>query len=151
MEQIKASIARFVLDATGEGITPYYNDIKENFKVPCVYFPEYETRADRESLDSYRLKNSWFINFFHSTTEGAYMLAKRVLRKIVDGRHVIPLFDKSGAKTRLSVRISRCEIKKVDDGVYQLWLEWDESYGYDEEESEKIQVFNTTVTRKTEE
>lgn len=151
MEQIKASIARFVLEATEESVTAYYNEIKEGFKVPSVYFPECETRAERGTLDTFILNKSWFINFFHSTTEGAFMLSQRVLRKIVSRRYVIPLFDKSGAETRLSVRISMCEIKKVDDGVYQLWLEWEEIYGYDENESEKVQVFNTTVNGKTEE
>ena len=67
MEQIAASIARYILTAAGN-ITPYYNDLKEGFKVPSVFFPEFEVGTTREDFDTYAFNNAWYVKFFHSTT-----------------------------------------------------------------------------------
>lgn len=149
MEQIAASIARYILTAAGN-ITPYYNDLKEGFKVPSVFFPEFEVGTTREDFDTYAFNNAWYVKFFHSTTEQANALAKRVLAKIVGGRYYVPILNKDGTDTGRKIRISRAEIKKVDDGVYQMWLDWDESYEYDDlsDKSEKMQTYDISLNLK---
>lgn len=149
MEQIAASIARYILTAAGN-ITPYYNDLKEGFKVPSIFFPEFEVGTSREDFDTYAFNNAWYVKFFHSTTEQACSLAKRVLAKIVGGRYYVPILNKDGTDTGRKIRISRAEIKKVDDGVYQMWLDWDESYEYDDlsNKSEKMQTYDISLNLK---
>lgn len=151
MEQIAASIARYILTAAGN-ITPYYNDLKEGFKVPSVFFPEFEVGTTREDFDTYAFNNAWYVKFFHSTTEQANALAKRVLAKIVGGRYYVPILNKDGTDTGRKIRISRAEIKKVDDGVYQMWLDWDESYEYDDlsNKPEKMQTYDISLNLKKE-
>lgn len=150
MEQIAASIARYILTAAGENITPYYNDLKAGFKVPAVFFPEFEVGTSREDFDTYAFNNAWYVKFFHSTTENANTLAKRVLAKIVGGRYLVPILNKDGTETGRKIRILRAEIKKADDCVYQLWLDWDESYEYDDlsKQSEKMQTYDISLNLK---
>lgn len=152
MEQIAASIARYVLTAAGDGVTPYYNDLKAGFKVPAVFFPESETGTSREDFDTYAFNNAWYIKFFHSTTEQANALAKRALAKIVGGRYYVPILNVDGTDTGRKIRILRAEIKKVDDGVYQMWLDWDESYEYDDlsNKPEKMQTYDISLNLKKE-
>lgn len=150
MEQISASIAKFILAKCDEPVFPYYNDLKKNFRVPAVYFPEFENDNGPSSLDSYDMSYSWFIKFFHSTTGNAYRLAKIVLDKLVGGRYYIPIADEKGNDTGRKIRIKRAEIKKVDDGVYQMWLEWSEIYEYDDVSGsqEKMQTYDISCNLK---
>jgi len=150
MEQIEASIANYVLSAAGKNITPYYNELKAGFKVPSVFFPETDTGTSREDLDTYAFNNAWYIKFFHSTTDNAKAIAKKVLAKIVGGRYLIPILNEDGTPTGRKIRVSRAEIKKADDGVYQMWLDWDESYEYDDlsVKSEKMQTYDVSLNLK---
>ncbi len=152
MEQIEASIARYILSAAGAGVTPYYNDLEEGFKVPSVFFPETETGTTREDFDTYAFNNAWYVKFFHSTTDQAKALAKKVLAKIVGGRYYVPIVNEDGTYTNRKIRISRAEIKKIDSGVYQMWLDWDESYEYDDlsNKSEKMQTYDISLNFKKE-
>ena len=72
MEQITASIANFILSAAGNGITPYYNELKQGFHVPSIFFPDIEVDGTPEDLDSYALTHSCYVKIFHSTTNDAY-------------------------------------------------------------------------------
>ena len=132
MEQITASIANFILSAAGNGITPYYNELKQGFHVPSIFFPDIEVDGTPEDLDSYALTHSCYVKIFHSTTNDAYALAKQIFKKIVGSRYFVPIVDINGVATGEKIRIKKANIRKVDSGVYQLWLEWDESYVYDD-------------------
>ena len=150
MEQISASIAKFILDACKEQVTPYYNDLKQNFKVPSVFFPEVENDNAPSDLDSYSMGYSWFINFFHSSTNKAYKAAKNVLDRLVSERYYIPIVDENGKATGGKIRIERAEIKKADDCVYRLWLDWSEIYEYADlsDEHEKMQTYDISCNIK---
>lgn len=150
MEQIEASIANYILSAAGDNVTPYYNELPTGFKVPSVFFPEIEVGSDREDFDTYALKNAWYVKFFHSTTNNAKILAKRALKRIVGSRYLIPILNEDGTKTGRKIRVLRTEIKKVDDGVYQMWIDWDESYEYDDLsiKAEKTQTYDISLNLK---
>ncbi len=135
LEQEQASIAKFILSAVSEvsEVTPYYHEIKKNFKVPSIYFPaDPEVIPTPDALDSYSLLYSWFVNVFQSTTADAFLLAKAALDAIVGQRYLIPLLHKSGAATGKGIRLKDAQIKKVDNGVYQLWLSWNSCKEYDD-------------------
>lgn len=150
MEQISAGIAKFVLEQCGEQVFPYYNDLKQGFRVPAVFFPRVENDNEPSDLDSYSMGYSWFIKFFHTSTEMAYNLAKNVLNKLVGGRYYIPIVDEQGENTGKNIRIKRAEIKKVDDCVYQMWLVWSEIYEYDDVLAihEKMQTYDISTNIK---
>lgn len=150
MEQITASIAKHILSAIGDDVTPYYNELKQNFKVPSVFFPELEVGEGVESLDRYGLEHSWGITFFHSTTGGAYELAKVALKKITGGRYYVPIVNFDGNDTGKKIRILRATVKKADEGVCLMWLDWTESYEYDDlsEQPVKMQTYDISVNTK---
>ena len=150
LDQITASIAKYILSLTGEHIKPYYNDLAEGFHIPSVFFPEQEIGTSTESLNVYALNNTWYIKFFHSTTNEAFSIAKMVQIKIVGGRYLVPIVDEEGKSTKNKIRIRRVVIKKIDDGVCQMWLEWDESYEYDDVSTdiEKIQSYDMSLCIK---
>ncbi len=129
LEQEIASIIKFTLDATGNP-APYYNEVKEDFVVPSVYFPSPEIDSDGETFSTYRLRYKWFIKFFHKTTEAAYDLAFKALIALKEKRNCVPLIDTKGGATGDSLRLADPAIKKLDSGAYQLALEWDSRRPY---------------------
>jgi len=70
LEQEVASIIRFILDAT-KSLTPYYWQLKEDFAVPSVYFPEPVFTSRGDTFNTYALEYSWLVTFFASTNAEA--------------------------------------------------------------------------------
>lgn len=133
LEQEIASIIKFTLDSAGNP-APYYNEVKENFIVPSCYFPSPEIDTDGETFRTYRLHYTWFIKFFHKTTEDSYAMALRVLLALKGARNLVPLIGTDGKKTGDGLRINDPELKKVDSGVYQIKIEWNSRRPYNDPE-----------------
>ena len=152
MEQIEASIARYIVNALGDDVFPYYNELPEGFKVPAVYFPERETDSDAESLSSYALEEAWFVQIFAGSDSEAGDMAKHCLKRIVDSHYLIPLVDEEGEKTGRGIRLSGAQTKRIDKGIYQLYVTWDEIYLYGDSEKEnpKVQKIKINVKLKEE-
>lgn len=140
LEQEVASIIKFTLDNAGNP-APYYEEIKKDFIVPSCYFPSPEIDTDGETLRTYRMRYSWFIKFFHTTTSGAYAMAAAVLDALKRARNLVPLIDTNGEETGEKLRIQDPSIKKIDSGVYRLIIEWDSRRPYDLPEVEYMQEF----------
>lgn len=138
LEQEIASVIKFVLDSAGNP-APYYNEVKENFVVPSIYFPAPEIDTDGESFVSYRLQYSWYIKLFHKTTEDAYAMALKVLLAIKGARNCIPLIAEDGNPAGESLRLDDPAILKLDSGVFQLKLTWDSRRPYDAVEGTPVQ------------
>lgn len=149
LEQEIASIIKFTLDSAGNP-APYYNEVKEDFIVPSCYFPSPEIDSDGETLVTYRLRYSWFIKFFHKTTEEAYAMALRVLLAIKGARDRVPIIDTEGKTTGELLRLRDPSIKKIDSGVYQLYISWDSRRPYNDPEYLYSQNINFNVWRKSE-
>ena len=130
LEQEVASIIKFTLDNAGNP-APYYGEIKKDFVVPSCYFPSPEIDTDGETFRTYRLRYSWFIKFFHKTTEEAYALALSVLLALKRARNLVPIIGEDGEPTGERLRIQDPSMKKLDSGVYQLVIEWDSRRQYD--------------------
>lgn len=149
LEQEIASIIKFTLDTAGNP-APYYWEVKENFVVPSCYFPSPEIDTDGETFSTYRLRYSWFIKFFHSTTEGAYAMAQRVLLALKGARNCVPLIGEDGKPTGEKLRLQDPSIKKLDSGVYRLILEWDSRRPYNDPEYLRSQNFTIESWSKSE-
>ncbi len=72
MKKEVASIIKFILDSAGNPI-PYYHNMPENFVVPSVYFPSPEITFEPDTFSTYGADYNIFVNFFHSSTELAFM------------------------------------------------------------------------------
>lgn len=131
LEQEVASIIKFVLDSTGNP-APYYNEVKKNFVIPSCYFPAPEIGTGGETFSTFKMRYRWYIKCFHKTTEDAYQIALSALLAIKKARNLIPLIGEDGRETGGHLRIRDPEIKKLDDGVYQIILEWDSRRPYDD-------------------
>jgi len=141
LEQEVASIIKFTLDSAGHP-APYYNEVKENFAVPSIYFPSPEIDTGGETFSTYRLGYSWFVKVFHKTTEDAYAMALKVLLAIKGARNCVPLIATDGQNTGELLRIKDPAIKKLDSGVYQIEFGWDSRRPYNDPEYLLVQDYH---------
>lgn len=147
IEQEVASLIKFILDSAGNP-APYYNEVKENFVVPSIYFPSPEINSDGETFNTYRLGYTWRVKLFHKTTEDAYAMALKALTAIRAARNLVPLIGEDGSETGELLRIEDPEIKKLDSGVYQLVISWDSRRPYNDPEFEKMQSYSMEAWSK---
>lgn len=126
-----ASIIKFTLDSAGNP-APYYNEVKENFIVPSLYFPSPEIDTDGDTLSTYRMRYRWNIKVFHKTTEDAYSTAFAVLSAFKRARNLVPIINEEGQATGRFLRILDPEIKKIDSGAYHIVIEWDSRRPYED-------------------
>jgi len=140
LEQEVASVIRYVLDAT-TGLTPYYWQVKEDFVVPSVYFPEPVFTARGDTFNTYALEYDWFIKFFASTNAEALHHAATALNAICADRLLIPLIDEQGERTGKGLRLKDPKLEKVDENAYQLELRWDSHRPYNRQEYEKMLTY----------
>ena len=149
LEQEVASLIKFILDSAGNP-APYYNEVKENFVVPSIYFPSPEIDSDGETFNTYRLGYIWRVKLFHKTTEDAYAMALKVLVALKAARNLIPLIGEDGEETGELLRIEDPEAKKLDSGVYQLTINWDSRRPYNDPEFPKAQAYSMEAWSKRE-
>lgn len=148
LEQEIASLIKFILDSAGNP-APYYNEVKENFVVPSIYFPSPEIDSDGETFNTYRLGYDWRIKFFHKTTEDAHAMALTVLTALKGARNCVPLIDYEGNPTNENLRIDDPSIKKLDSGVYQLYVSFDSRRPYNDPEYVKSQKYTISDWSKS--
>ena len=122
LEQEIASAIKFILDAAGSP-TPYYHSVPQDFLAPAVYFPPPEIISAGNTLLSYLLEYSWYVKFFHKSTEEAYGIALKTLTALQDRKNVIPLIDDKGKLTGRGFRISDPSLKSLDNAA-QLTIIW---------------------------
>lgn len=122
LEQELASISQFILSKVK--IQPYFKDVMQGCKIPCVFFPTPEVIPATHTLDAYTLSYVWIIKFFAKDTQTAYTLAKIAGEAIVSDRYLIPLADIDGALRSEKLRLQNVQISKADSGVYQLSIYW---------------------------
>lgn len=140
LEYETASIIKFLLDSA-DNPAPYYSEVKENFIVPCVYFPSPEIDSDGDTLTSFKLRYRWNIKVFHKTTEEAYSIAHAVLTAFKAAHNLVPVIDEEGQETDHFLRIIDPEIKRLDSGVYLVAIQWDSRRPYGDPEVNLTQEF----------
>ena len=124
LEQELASIMKFVLTAANSP-HPYYWDVPAEFQFPAVFFPTPEIESEGETFRTYRLDYTWFLQFFHTSTNGAHDMALAVYEAIKKARNLIPLIDENGGYLTegiKGIRLGEPSLRRVDRGVVQLTL-----------------------------
>lgn len=150
LEQELASIIKFTLDKAGNP-SPYYYEVPEHFMVPSAYFPTPEIMTGGDTFLSYSMDYTWFIKFFHKTSQKAYELGLQVLTAIKGNRNIIPLIGTDGREiSGEAIRTSDPQLKILDDGAAQLQIEWTSRRLYNAEESAKIQNYEVEYWKKSE-
>lgn len=141
MDQEIASAARFILAAV-EDAHPYYWEMKQDFRVPAVYFPTPEVETAGDSVGAYRMSFTWFVKFFAITDDEAHSMAFAAMVALREARNCVPLYEIDGESAGRAFRTKDPQIKAVDRGVWQLTLRWDSPRPFPEEEIEKITHFH---------
>lgn len=144
------SIVKFFMD--NGSFNPYYEEIPEGFKRPALYFPPLEVTSGGDTLETYKNNYSFFIKIFDEKSGVSYDKAMNIVEKIKAKRFKIPLFDSNLTSYNSKyLRFNNIEVRKLDQGVTQIYLSWYSSYLYDKIQVEKIQKFFTDVKMKKEE
>lgn len=140
LEQELASIIKFTLDKAGNP-SPYYHKVPRNFNVPAVYFPTPEIDTGGETFVTYKMEYIWFIKIFHKSEQEAYAIGSSVLTAIKKNRNLIPLIRETGERTEENIRVKDPKLKGLEDGAFQLTLEWTSRRPYNSEETVKMQSY----------
>lgn len=142
-----SSIFEFVIKAA-DNPQPYYENIPESYYVPAAYFPVPELVTYGDTFTTYAAEYSWYINFFHSSSQDAYILASKALTAIAEAHNLIPLIDADGNKTGRGIRIKDPKIKPVDDCSVQLLIRFISHRPYNDPEGIKMQINKTLIRLK---
>lgn len=145
MEQEIASIILFMLNSAGNP-TPYYNEVKEGFAVPSMFFPTPTIDTEGETFATYKMHYILNVICFHKTTQDAYILAQKTLTAIKAARNLVPLIREDGKPTGELLRLDDPEIKEVDSGAYQISVSWDSRRPYKVIDYPRVQEYFTNIT-----
>lgn len=146
LEQEIASAMKFILDSSGRP-TPYYHSVPQGFLVPAVYFPPPEIISAGDTLLTYSLEYSWYVKFFHRNTQKAQALAFAALTALQSRKNVVPLLDEKGRPTGHGFRMLDPLLKPLDNAA-QLTLMWKSPRPYNVDPSQKMMVYDLTMTAK---
>lgn len=148
IEQELASIIKFVL-AAAEDPTPYYWNVPDSFDRPSIFFPNPEIETDGETFRTYRLDYTWFLKFFHNSTNEAHYMALSVLEAIKQARNLIPLIDENGEELTKGIRIGEATLRPVDDSVVQLMIRFVSRRPYTAPDTQLMQKWIAAIEEKT--
>lgn len=112
-----ASIAKFIIENAVEGTVPYYEEMRENFAVPSVFFPSPVVSSSEHTVSSYSFIYSWSVVVFATNDDLAYENAIRIAKAIRDNAMLIPVVDSDGQPTDDYIRITKCEINANDSYI----------------------------------
>jgi hypothetical protein len=147
LEQEVASIIATAQRVAGD-IGYYYWNLPEGFRYPAMFFPIPEITTGGDTFRSYASEYSWYIKFFSETTEQAHRIALAVLTALKEARNYVPLIDEEGQPTGEKLRLKDPSLKKIDDGIVELAIEWTSRRAYDGDEPLKVQTVNINIKPK---
>ena len=149
LEQEMASIIKFTLDTAGNP-SPYYWEVPQHFSIPAAYYPTPEIVTGGETFLTYNMDYTWFIKFFHRSSQAAYALAFPILTAIRENRNLIPLITETGERAEGNVRVKDPTIKVLDNGAAQLTIEWRSRRPYKDDGAGKMQTYEVGNWNKAE-
>lgn len=143
LEAEVASIAKKMCDIS-EIENVYFDEVREGFKRPSLYFPPVEQTAIGDTLTSFAYDNAMFVKVFDKTTKGAMSIAEQITHAVSVGRNIIPFMSEEGEPTGKVFRIKDVSYKSVDVGAAQLYIRWKSIYSFTEATHNKVakMVFN---------
>jgi hypothetical protein len=128
LDQEIASAIAFIL-AAADNPKPYYWQVPQDFFVPAVFFPQPDINSDGFTLSEYSLTFSWFVKFFHKTTEDAQAVGFQVLNALQRRRNFVPLVGQNGEDTGRGFRLRDPSLRPLDCAA-QLTLIWESPRPY---------------------
>lgn len=123
-----ASIVSYVMNTVGKsnGAQDYYENIKDGFKLPALYFKIPDATPNKDILlPQYVNSKSAFIEVYHLSNDLAYTLANDIANSIFKNRGYIPLLNEDGKETGLFIRVKVNKVSRIDDCVAQVQLSWE--------------------------
>lgn len=150
MEQEMASIAKFILDAVGNGVYPYYRELPEDFRVPAVYFPTPDVTMGNDTFETYRADYIWLVNFTCSNQQDAYQLGQTALTAIKKNRNLVPLIDQQGKQIgKRFFRLYNPELRSAEGNTVTLKFRFTVRKSYTDKSGSRILVYNlNTILKK---
>lgn len=136
MREDFASIANFIMNRVGKkaNAKAYYENVKDGFYLPAIYFPEPEDNISKELLSNQHLhSNMLFVQVFHLTNDDAYGLAQEIANAFFKAGCYIPLINNNGSETSLFLHVDVKKISRIDDCLAQVQLSWDYRCDYHKE------------------
>lgn len=147
LEQEVASVIATAQRIAGD-IGYYYWNLPESFRYPAMFFPQPEITTNGDTFHTYASEYSWYIKVFSETTEQAHSIALSVLTALKEARNCIPLIDEEGQPTGKKLRLKDPSLKKLDDGVVQLDIEWTSRRPYNAPVPPKVRAINININHK---
>lgn len=145
MKEDFASVAKFIMKNVGEkaNAKAYFENVKDGFYLPAIYFPEPEAIVRKELLtNQYSCSNSIFVQVFHLTNDDAYELANEIAEAFFKTGCYIPIINQDGSETSLFLHVNVKKVSRIDDCLAQVQLSWNYSNSYNNElvSSEKVNI-----------
>lgn len=150
LEQEVASIIAAAQRIAGD-IGYYYWNLPESFRYPAMFFPTPEITTNGDTFRSYASEYSWYIKVFSETTEQAHRIALTVLTALKEARNYVPLIDEEGQPTGKNLRLKDPSLKKLDEGVVELVVEWTSRRPYDRNTAEPLKMRTVNINIKPKE
>lgn len=140
-----ASIVNFIMNNVGKqaNAQPYFENVKDGFTLPAIYFPEPETTVLKNVISNqYAFSNILFVQVFHLTNDDAYRLANDIAAALFKNACCVSLLREDGTSTDLFVRVKVNKVSRIDDCVAQVQLSWDYNCNFEEEvdKTDKINI-----------
>ena len=134
LEYEVAAIYYFIADIISA--QPYFEEVPLDMLMPCVFYPAPTPAASGFSTNAYATEFAMYIKFMDRSTMAAYEMGEKVLQAIMGNRRKVPLVDGAGKETgNEKVRGIVVEnLKKIEEGVFQMELSWDRHTRYDAKE-----------------
>lgn len=103
---------------------PYFQEVPENLIIPCVFYPSPEQSGGVFSSSKYKTDFIMYVKFMAGSTRKAYEMGSSVLQKLMKENRKIPLVNERGVKTGKKFQINNPDLKRIDNGVYQMKISW---------------------------
>lgn len=147
LEAEVASIAKKMCDIS-EIQNVYFDEVREGFKRPSLYFPPVEQTVIGDTLSSFAYDNAMFVKVFDKTTKDAMSLAEQITHTISLGRNIIPFMSEAGELTGKVFRIKDISYKAIDIGTAQLYIRWKSVHVFTKETYNKAANLVFTILLK---
>lgn len=122
LDQEKGSIIKFFQTVNPGKI--YIEEVPKDFVTPSMYFPPPFLDTSRSSFSSYQKDYQMFVKVFEETKLAAAAKGEKIIDELNKNRNIIKLYDVDGNLTNESIKISKVNGKIIDDGAYQIEINW---------------------------
>lgn len=121
MDQYIASLARACTAMSGISIL-YTDNVPQDFAIPSLYFPPFESDPSGSAFNSYRTGYTIYAKVFSATRSQAMALAENIVQGIMRKKCRLPVYKEDGTESGDILRVSPPVARVIDEGVAQITL-----------------------------